>query len=134
MIYLLPNTAGQSLLLTLDEGRTYFTETFTDYLLVLTREENAITGERLAQVPVVVSDGARITRLTVTTVALPAGTYRYEVYGQNSAVNIDPENAAVVGLVERGWGKLRTPGSPDFYETTQQTITKDYVSNVGTEE
>lgn len=50
------------------------------------------------------NENVRITQLSVTTVGLTlAGRYRYEVYGQNSAVNINPTNAAVVGIVERGY-------------------------------
>jgi hypothetical protein len=103
MIYLNPNTAGQSLYLTLNEGRSYFTTAFTNYLFVLTREENSTTGLDLAQVATVVYENERTTKITITTVPLTSpGRYRYEVYGQNSANNVDPNNAAVVGLVERG--------------------------------
>lgn len=104
MIYLEPNTANQSLYLTLAEGRTFFDTAFTDYLFILTREENSTTGEDLAQVATVVYENERTTKITITTVSLTTpGRYRYEVYGQNSSVNLDPQNASVVGLVERGW-------------------------------
>lgn len=104
MIYLEPNTAAQTLNLTLFEGRQYYATTFTYYLLILVREENSSVGFDLAQVPTIVYDNQRSTQLTVTTVGITTpGRYRYIVYGQNSANNLDPNNAAVVGIVEKGW-------------------------------
>ena len=104
MIYLQTNTSNQQVFLSLDEARQYFATAYTHYLMVLTHEENSTTGEKLAQVATIVAENVRITELLITTVTLTlAGRYRYEVYGQNSAVNIDPTNGAVVGLVERGY-------------------------------
>lgn len=61
------------------------------------------TGTKLAQVLDVVNENTRATEVTLTTVGLTnTGKYQYFVYGQNSASNLDPNNAAVVGLVERG--------------------------------
>jgi magnesium-transporting ATPase (P-type) len=104
MIYLQTNTSNQQVFLSLDEARQYFATAYTHYLVVLTHEENSTTGEKLAQVATIVAENVRITELLITTVSLTlAGRYRYEVYGQNSAVNLDPTNGAVVGLVERGY-------------------------------
>ena len=104
MIYLQTNTSNQQVFLSLDEARQYFATAYTHYLIVLTHEENSTTGEKLAQVATIVAENVRITELLITTVSLTlAGRYRYEVYGQNSAVNLDPTNGAVVGLVERGY-------------------------------
>ena len=104
MIYLQVNNNNQFIYLSLDEARQYYATPYTHYLLVLTHEENSTTGEELAQVATIVNENVRITQLSVTTVGLTlAGRYRYEVYGQNSAVNINPSNAAVVGIVERGY-------------------------------
>lgn len=104
MIYLQTNTSNQQVFLSLDEARQYFATAYTHYLMVLIHEENSTTGEKLAQVATIVAENVRITELLITTVTLTlAGRYRYEVYGQNSAVNLDPTNAAVVGLVERGY-------------------------------
>ena len=104
MIYLQTNTSNQQVFLSLDEARQYFATAYTHYLMVLTHEENSTTGEKLAQVATIVAENVRITELLITTVSLTlAGRYRYEVYGQNSAVNLDPTNGAVVGLVERGY-------------------------------
>lgn len=134
MIYLLPNTAGQNLILTLDEGRTYFSTAFTNYLLILTREENSEVGESTAQVVTIIGENARYTTVQVSTVGITeAGTYRYEVYGQNSAVNIDPDDVSVVGLVERGWGKIQILGTPNFFEQTPNVIQPDFVNNATTE-
>lgn len=104
MIYLQVNNNNQFIYLSLDEARQYYATPYTHYLMVLTHEENSTTGEELAQVATIVNENVRITQLSVTTVGLTlAGRYRYEVYGQNSAVNINPLNAAVVGIVERGY-------------------------------
>jgi magnesium-transporting ATPase (P-type) len=104
MVYLQTNTSNQQVFLSLDEARQYFATAYTHYLMVLTHEENSTTGEKLAQVASIVAENVRITELIITTVSLTlAGRYRYEVYGQNSAVNLDPTNGAVVGLVERGY-------------------------------
>ena len=127
MIYLTPNTAGQTVRLTLNEGRQYFTTAFTHYLVVITREENATeTGLNLAQVATVVSENDRVTTLTLTTVTLIMnGRYRYEVYGQNSNSNIDPLNAAVVGLVERGTCILTD--STTYFDVPTDTIPNDFI-------
>ena len=105
MVYLDFNTANQTRYFTLDEGRLYYATSFTHYLLVLIKDGVSVgmEGERLAQVLNVISENTRSTEVTLTTIGLEvAGYYRYFVYGQNSAVNLDENNAAVVGLVEQG--------------------------------
>ena len=124
---LLTNTASQTLRLTLNEGKQYFSTTFTNYLLVIYREEKSDTGLMLAQVPTVVSDTQRITVLTVTTVGLTTpGTYRYFAYGQNSSVNLDPENASVVGMVEEGQFQLYD--NEVYFSQPDLTIPNDEVN------
>lgn len=104
MIYLNTNQANQQMFLSLDETRQYYATAFTDYLLILTHEENSTTGTYLAQVANILNETTRITQLQVTTVGLTlAGRYRYEVYGQNSNSNTNPADASVVGLLERGY-------------------------------
>lgn len=126
MLYLTTDTANQTLYLTLDEGRQYFTSSFTNYLLILTREENSTTGLDLAQVVTVVAENQRYTKVTCTTITLETpGRYRYVVYGQNSAVNLDPDDASVVGLVEQGWAMLT--GSEEYYETPTIAISNDVI-------
>lgn len=123
MIYLLTNTANQTTHLTLNEGRSYYTTAFTDYLLVLTYE---MTGETLAQVVSITSENERITTIELTTETLVnAGRYRYEVYGQNSNTNTNPTDASVVGLLEKGIIELTK--SVNYYDISNPTIPVDYI-------
>ena len=108
MIYLFTNQPNQQVFLSLDETRQYYATAFTDYLIVLTHEENSTTGTYLAQVANILNETVRITQLQISTVGLTlAGRYRYEVYGQNSNSNTNPTNGAVVGLLERGYAVLK---------------------------
>lgn len=126
MIYLTTNTANQQVYLSLDEARQYYSTAFTNYLIILTHEENSTTGTKLAQVATIVSESVRITHLTITTVGLTlAGRYRYEVYGQNSAINTNPANAAVVGIVERGYAVLNDNTS--WFDVPINTIPNDII-------
>jgi hypothetical protein len=126
MIYLTTNTANQFVFLSLDEARQYYSTAYTHYLFVLTHEENSTTGTDLAQVAVIVNENVRITQLTITTVGLTrSGRYRYEVYGQNSAVNTNPSNAAVVGLVERGYAVLTNNTS--YFDVPTDVIPNDII-------
>ena len=126
MIYLPVNTANQTIYLSLDEARQYYATPYTHYLLVLTHEENSTAGDQLAQVATIVNENVRITQLSVTTVGLTlAGRYRYEVYGQNSAVNINPSNAAVVGIVERGYVVLQD--NTTWFDVPAVTISNDII-------
>lgn len=128
MEYLTTNQAGQIMRLALDESRQYFATAFTHYLLILTHEENSTTGTYLAQVPTIVNENQRITTLTVTTVGLTlAGRYRYEVYGQNSAVNTDPNDASVVGLCRIGWAVMSD--ATTYYDLPTITINDDIIYN-----
>lgn len=123
MIYLLTDTANQTARLTLNEGRSYYTTSFTHYLLVLTYE---MTGETLAQVVDVIDENERITTIELTTATLvDAGRYRYEVYGQNSSSNTNPTDASVVGLVEKGLFEL-TDGT-NYYDVSSPTIPVDVI-------
>jgi magnesium-transporting ATPase (P-type) len=128
MNILFTNTLNQTLRLTLDEGRQYFSTAYTHYLLVLTHEENSTTGTDLAQVPQIVAENQRITTLNVTTVGLTlVGRYRYEVYGQNSPSNLNPSDDSVVGLVEIGW--LDLIDTTEYYEIPNITIQDDVIYN-----
>ena len=126
MIYLQVNNNNQIIYLSLDEARQYYATPYTHYLIVLTHEENSTTGEELAQVATIVNENVRITQLSVTTVGLTlAGRYRYEVYGQNSAGNINPSNAAVVGIVERGYVVLTD--NTTWFDVPPVTIPNDII-------
>ncbi len=103
MITLQVNMNDQIVRLTLNEA-VQFLPAYTHYLLVLTHEENSTTGNTKYQIPSLLLENQRITEIEISTIGLLiAGRYRYEVYGQNSSSNLDPDNPAVVGLAERGW-------------------------------
>jgi len=128
MEYLNTNQAGQTLRLSLDESRQYFATAFSHYLLILTHEENSTTGTDLAQVVTIVNENQRITTLTVTTVGLTiSGRYRYSVYGQNSAVNLNPNDASVVGLCRIGWAVMND--ATNYYDLPNITINDDIIYN-----
>jgi hypothetical protein len=123
MVYLNTNTANQYAYLSLDEGRAYFNVAFTHYLLVMTYE---MTGEELAQVVEVITENERVTKIRLTTVGLvDAGRYHYEVYGQNSDSNIDPTNAAVLGLIEKSLIILQD--GTIFFDVSTPTIPVDVI-------
>jgi cytochrome c-type biogenesis protein CcmE len=123
MVYLNTNTANQYAWLSLDEGRQYFNVAFTYYLLVLTYE---MTGEQLAQVVEVVNENERVTKIRLTTVGLvDAGKYKYDVYGQNSDDNLDPTDASVVGLVERG--SMILQDGTIYFDVSSPTIPVDVI-------
>lgn len=126
MIYLFTNQANQLAFLSLDEARQYYSTPFTDYLIVLTHEENSTTGTYLAQVANILSESVRITQLQITTVGLTlAGRYRYEVYGQNSNSNTNPADASVVGLLERGYAVLND--NTTWFDVPTDTIPNDII-------
>jgi hypothetical protein len=125
MVYLLPNTANQSIYLSLYEGR-YTLADFTHYMFSIIREENSETGEKLNQVPAVITDGSGYSHITVTTSTLTqAGRYRYVVYGQNSSTNIDDEDASIVGIVEIGYLELTDNGT--YYDVVETTTANDII-------
>jgi hypothetical protein len=76
-------------------------------------------------VATIVAENERDTELTVTTVGLEnSGQYFYEVYGQNSSSNIDPENAAVVGKCEQGRLILFKDGEQPIYSNSGEPVVK----------
>jgi hypothetical protein len=126
MIYLQANTSNQQVFLSLDEARQYFATAFTDYLIILTHEENSTTGNDLAQVATIVNENVRITELEITTVGLTlAGRYRYEVYGQNSNSNTDPTSGLVIGLCQRGYAVLNQTAT--WFDVPDITIPNDII-------
>ena len=123
MVYLNTNTANQNAWLSLDEGRQYFNVAFTYYLLIMTYE---MTGEQLAQVVEVITENERVTKIRLTTVGLvDAGKYKYDVYGQNSDDNLDPTDASVVGLVERG--SMILQDGTIYFDVSSPTIPVDVI-------
>jgi len=113
VFYLNTNTAAQTIRLSLNEAR-YWIDAYTHYLIILTSKA---TGEEFSFVADVVSENDRITEITVSTatnaptssavIISESGQYTYIVYGQNSSTNLDPLNAAVVEVCERGQCILR---------------------------
>jgi hypothetical protein len=107
---------------------------FTDYLLVF---RNVSTDATFACVMNVFADNARYTQVDIATdsedgaagkvLMTESGLYTYTIYGQNSASNLDPTDAVVVGVCEKGTCQLSdepawttpTPTIPDniiYYE------------------
>lgn len=112
MLYLNSNSGNQNIYLTLqDAGRDY---TYTHYLFKLVHR---MTLEDFYFVGYVINDNPRYTKIQVATNATTTnnvlltetGDYDYFVYAQNSSTNKDPDNAAVVSLIEQG--TLRVPGA-----------------------
>jgi hypothetical protein len=112
MLYLNSNSGNQNIYLTLqDAGRDY---TYTHYLFKLVHR---MTLEDFYFVGYVINDNPRYTKIEVATNATTTnnvlltetGDYDYFVYAQNSSTNKDPNNAAVVALIEQG--TLRVPGA-----------------------
>lgn len=127
MLYIQTNTANQIVRLTLDEARQ-FLPVYTHYLVVITHEENSSVGSELRQVASIITETQRITTLEITTVGLTLnGRYRYEVYGQNSATNIDVNNAVVVGLCEEGL--LELTDNTSYFDVPNVTIQDDIIYN-----
>ncbi len=127
MLYLQTNTANQFVRLTLDEARQ-FLPTFTNYLVVITHEENSSVGDEIRQVAVVIAETQRITTLQISTVGLTLnGRYRYVVYGQNSSMNIDIDNAVVVGICEQGLVELKD--NTIYFDVPNVTIQDDIIYN-----
>lgn len=131
MLYLDANTAAQTLRLSLNEGRT-FLDTFTNYLIVFKSKSEGVEYAFIADVD---SENNRYTTITVGTNAntpltssvliVDPGQYIYTVYGQNSSTNLDPENAVVEGIVERG--QLSISGSVVLYTESTTTVPVDEV-------
>ena len=135
MIYLLKNTAAQLLYLTLKEGELLLANTYTDYLLELTNEQ---TLEKLYAIPTQIAQNDRYTTIQIGTNAntplsasllinYPA-RFSYIVYGQNSSTNLDPTNAVVEGVIEKGYLIVEDITTPRFTEPNL-TIDSDIAYN-----
>ena len=135
MIYLLKNTAAQLLYLTLKEGELLLANPYTNYLLELTNEQ---TLEKLYVIPNQIAQNDRYTTIQIGTNAntptaasllinYPA-RFSYVVYGQNSTTNLDPNNAAVVGVIEKGYLIVEDITTPRFTEPNL-TIDNDIAYN-----
>jgi hypothetical protein len=135
MIYLLKNTAAQLLYLTLKEGELLLANPYTHYLLELTNEQ---TLQKLYAIPTQIAQNDRYTTIQIGTNAntptaasllinYPA-RFSYVVYGQNSSTNLDPTNAAVEGVIEKGYLIVEDITTPRFTEPNL-TIDNDIAYN-----
>ena len=135
MIYLLKNTAERLLYLTLKEGELLLANTYTHYLLELTNEQ---TLEKLYAIPTQIAQNDRYTTIQIGTNAntpLAASLlinytarFSYIVYGQNSSSNLDPTNAVVEGVIEKGYLIVEDITTPRFTEPNL-TIDSDIAYN-----
>jgi hypothetical protein len=135
MIYLLKNTAAQLLYLTLKEGELLLANTYTDYLLELTNEQ---TLEKLYAIPTQIAQNDRYTTIEIGTnanVPLSASLlinyparFSYIIYGQNSNTNLDPANAVVEGVIQRGYLIVEDITTPRYTEPNL-TIDSDIAYN-----
>jgi hypothetical protein len=135
MIYLLKNTAAQLLYLSLKEGELLLANTYTDYLLELTNEQ---TLEKLYAIPTQIAQNDRYTTIEIGTnanVPLSASLlinyparFSYIIYGQNSNTNLDPANAVVEGVIQRGYLIVEDITTPRFTEPNL-TIDSDIAYN-----
>ena len=135
MIYLIKNTAAQLLYLTLKEGELLLANTYTHYLLELTNEQ---TLEKLYAIPTQIAQNDRYTTIQIGTNAntplaasllinYPA-RFSYIVYGQNSSTNLDPADAVVEGVIEKGYLIVEDITTPRFTEPNL-TIDNDIAYN-----
>ena len=135
MIYLIKNTAAQLLYLTLKEGELLLANSYTHYLLELTNEQ---TLEKLYAIPLQIAQNDRYTTIQIGTNAntplsasllinYPA-RFSYVVYGQNSSTNLDPTNAVVEGVIEKGYLIVEDITTPRFTEPNL-TIDNDIAYN-----
>jgi hypothetical protein len=135
MIYLVKNTAAQLLYLTLKEGELLLANTYTHYLLELTNEQ---TLQKLYAIPTKIAENDRYTTIRIGTNAntptaasllinYPA-RFSYIIYGQNSSTNLDPTNAAVEGVIEKGYLIVEDITTPRFTEPNL-TIDNDITYN-----
>lgn len=123
MIYLVTDTPDQFLWLTLAEGRTFFTQSFTHYMMVLSKE---LSNKSFSQVVQIIQENERFTKIKLTTESLiDTGTYNYKVYGQNSSTNTSINDASVVGPVEVGQGNLTN--SQTFFDATPLILPTDVI-------
>lgn len=135
MIYLVKNTAAQLLYLTLKQGELLLSNSYTHYLLELTNEQ---TLQKLYAIPIQIAQNDRYTTIQIGTNAntplsasllinYPA-RFSYVVYGQNSSTNLDPTNAVVEGVIEKGYLIVEDITTPRFTEPNL-TIDNDIAYN-----
>lgn len=125
MITLQADTSAQIIRLTLAEMIPLL-PAFTHYMMSLEHEENSTAGNSKYQIPSILLENQRITELLISTEDLMlAGRYRYIVYGQNSASNLDPNDPSIVGICEIGW--ILMLDNTTYYQIPDIVITNDII-------
>lgn len=114
MITVQKNTADQQIYCTLRE-RVGEIPDWTHYLFELTEMQ---TDQKRYFVADVQADNERYTQIRMSTDANEPtsgnllldthGQHRYVVYGQTSGTNLDPEDASVQGVIEKGVLEVKT--------------------------
>jgi len=109
MLYINPNEAAQEITVTLKDRWKDFATHPESYLLQLTNTNNAGV---YYLIPIIVSDNSRYSLLRIGTNVLNAvggsvlltetGEYSYVIYGQSGTTNLNPVNAAIIGVYEIG--------------------------------
>ena len=112
MIHLQPNASTNTVYVSPFQSRK-FLATFTHYLVELV---NNATREDFYFIADVAIDNERYTKVIVPTdtdnptagsiLLIESGLYTYKIWGQNSASNLDPLDAVVVGACEVGSCKV----------------------------
>tara|TARA_R100000353_G_scaffold175228_1_gene145030 strand:+ start:201 stop:602 length:402 start_codon:yes stop_codon:yes gene_type:complete len=108
MIILNTNTSLQTFYVTPFQRKKDFSTTITTYLFEL---QSLQTDTKYYFIADVQQDNERYTEVRISTntntgnnniLITESGQYRYIIYGQTLSTNLDPNNAAVVGELERG--------------------------------
>ena len=128
MIYLQANTSGQVRRATWGEARKWL-PVFTHYLIVIRGSDY----ESHACVVNVTAENARYSTFIIGTDQVSAGSvlisrsgqYQYRVYGQNSASNLDPTAAVVVGVVETG--VIVVGDSTQYFDVNTPPTPSDFI-------
>ena len=131
MIRLIPNTAAQYMYLTLKESVKYL-PAFTNYLVEL---KSLQSDEKYYFIAALGVDSDRYSRIDVgldTNDAVngsiqitQSGQYKYTIYGQNSAINLDPDDISVIGIVEVG--KCLVVTQENYFDEYTPTIPNDTI-------
>ena len=112
MIHLVPSSASNDVYVSPFQSRK-FLASFTHYLVELLNNASRETFYFIADVTV---DNDRYSKFIVPTdtddptagsiLLTQSGLYTYKIWGQNSASNLDPTDASVVGICEVGSCKV----------------------------
>lgn len=132
MIVLQTDTAAQQFTVTLRDMWSCFDTNPESYLMIL---EDVHNGPVFAVLPVILTDVFDQTLLRISTATndavngaieiLLASEYKYVIYGQTGTTNLDPLNAAVIGVFEKGTCIIEDTTTLTY--TDETTIPTTYV-------